>query len=242
MRLFLKITMAFTVAAAGIWGAATSSYAHYLWVQEMDGTYAICRGTDFESLNTYNPACVTQVAATSPDGTELPITRTNENDRVVFTTVENPAIVTVTSEWGDRVNTTHGKKLMDRQSAEAAGLTVVSTFTSTQFSKTLFASSVINSQALGLRFELVPLADPMTLPPGTPMAFKLLFDGRPLAGVSIRSSLNQEYKTDANGVAQITFEKSGEHLLYATHKVPAENTSALDYRKFMTFITFEVEQ
>lgn len=241
MRQRLKNAIAFTMAVAGVCVAATSSFAHYLWVQEVDGAYAVCRGNIGKRLDPYNASCVTQISAKSPDGMGLQITRTNEKERVIFTTNESPAIVAVTSEWGDRVNTTRGKKLMDRQAAEAAGLTVVSAFTSTQFSKTLFAPSGNNCQPLGLRFELVPLADPMTLEQGTPTAFKLLFDGRPLAGTSILTNLDHESKTDANGVAQFSFEKSGRHLLYATHQIPAEKNSGLDFLKFMIFLTFEVK-
>lgn len=241
MRQRLKIALAFILAVAGVCVAATSTFAHYLWAQEVDGVFAVCRGTIGERLDPYNASCVTQISAKSPNGTGLLITRTNEKKRVVFTTNEKPAIVTVTSEWGNRVNTTRGKKLMNRQAAEAAGLTVVSAFTSTQFSKTLFAPSEINCQPLGLRFELVPLADPTTLAPGTPTAFKLLFDGLPLAGTSILSNFDHEYKTDANGVAQFSFEKRGRLLLYATHQIPAEKDSGLDFLKFMTFLTFEVK-
>ena len=81
----------------------------------------------------------------------------------------------------------------------------------------------------------------MTVAPGKPTAFKLLFDGRPLTGALVLSDREQESKTDENGVAQMTFEKSGIHLLYATHKIPAEKDSGLDFLKFMTFITFEVK-
>ena len=87
----------------------------------------------------------------------------------------------------------------------------------------------------------MPLADPMTLEPGTPIAFKLLFEGRPLAGIPILSNFDQESKADANGVAKFTLEKSGVHLLYATHQVPAEKDAGLDFLKFMTVLTFEVK-
>ena len=241
MKQCLKIVMVLAMTLAGMWGTSTSSFAHYLWVQEVDDSYAVCRGSIGERIDSYNPFCVTHISAKSPDGTAVSIARTNEKDRVVFTAKEKPAMVSVTSEWGDRVNTTRGKKLMNRQAAEAAGLNVVSAFTSTQFSKTMFAPSKSNTQLLGLRFELVPLADPMTLAPGTPAAFKLLFDGRPLAGVPILTNCDKESKTDENGVAQIAFGKSGVCLLYATHRIPADKDSGLDFFKFMTFLIFEAK-
>lgn len=241
MKQYIKNAVALSAAVAGMWMAATFSFAHSLWVQEVDGAYAVCRGTIGERPDPYNPSCVTQISAKTPDGTGLSITRTNEKERVVFTTNEKPALVAVVSEWGDRVNTTRGKKLMSRQAAEAAGLTVVRAFVSTQFSKTLLAPSVFNCQPLGLKFELVPLTDPMPLMSGVPAAFKLLFDGRPLKGISILTNLDQGSKTNSKGVAQFSFEKSGVHLLYATYQIPAEKDSGLDFLKFMTFLTFEVK-
>jgi uncharacterized GH25 family protein len=241
MKQYLKNAVAFAAVVAGMWVAATFSFAHNLWVQEVDGVYAVCRGTIGERLDPYNPSCVTQISAKTPDGTGLSIIRKNEKERVVFTTNKKPALVAVVSEWGDRVNTTRGKKLMSRRAAEAAGLTVVNAFVSIQFSKTLLASSVFNFQPLGLKFELVPFTDPMTLTPGVPAAFKLLFDGRPLDGISILTNFDQESKTDAKGMAQFSFEKSGVHLLYATYQIPAEKDSGLDFLKFMTFLIFEVK-
>ncbi|MFP4040300.1 MAG: DUF4198 domain-containing protein [Desulfosudaceae bacterium] len=214
-------------------------YAHHLWVFEENGRYVAARGHIGERLDAYDPSCVTQISARSTDGKALSINRTNEKERVVFTTKEKPAMVAVTSAWGDRVNTTRGKKLMNRKEAEAKGLTVISAFSSTQYSKTLFAPAKISTQSLGLKFELVPLADPMALTPGESIAFKLLFDGRPLAGIPIATNHDQETQTDEDGVARLTFEKSGRQLLYATHQIPAGKDSGLDFLKFMTFLTFE---
>ncbi|MFO7963292.1 MAG: DUF4198 domain-containing protein [Desulfobacterales bacterium] len=240
MKRCLKNALVFAAAMAGMWCAASVCFAHHLWVQEGDDTYGVCRGIIGDRLDPYDPSCIKHISAKAPDGTELSVNRLNEKDRIVFTTNEKPALVAVVSEWGDRVNTTRGKKLMNRQAAETAGLTVVSAFVSTQFSKNLFAPSAGNSQPLGLKFELVPLTDPMTLAPGTPAAFKVLFDGRPLEGISVFDDLDRESKTDENGIAEIAFEKGGMHLLYAAHRIPAEQNSGLDYLKFMTFLTFEV--
>ena len=100
MRLCLKSAFAFAMAVAAMWGAASSSSAHHLWVQETDGAYVVCRGMIGKRLDPYDPSCVTQISTKSPDGTDLSMTRTNEKERVVVTTNETPAIVSVTSEWG----------------------------------------------------------------------------------------------------------------------------------------------
>lgn len=237
-----KLAAAFAATMTVLWMTATASFAHHLWIQETDGGFAVCRGTIGERLDPYDPSRVTHIAAKAVDGADIPLSRSNKEKQVTFTAKDRPVLVEATSEWGERVNTTQGKKLMSRQEAQAQGFTVVSAFRSTQYSKTLFAPSGINSLPLGLKFELVPLADPAASAPGTPLAFKLLFDGQPLAGATILTNQEQEAKTDADGVAFFSFEDGRAHLLYATHQTPADKDSGLDYLKFMTFLTFEATQ
>ena len=241
MRQCIKGASLFVAALTAGWMMASTALAHHLWVMEAEDAYVVCRGMINERIDPYAPACVTQISAMADDGENLPILRMDEKERVTFKTDEKPVITTVVSEWGDRVNTTRGKKLMNRQAAEASGLTVISAFISTQYSKTLFASSDLNLKPLGMKFEIVPLADPITIAPGKPVAFKLLFEGRPLAEVSVFTNHTQEFKTDANGVGLLSFEKKGMYLLYAKHKLPAANDPYLDYMQFMTFLTFEVK-
>ncbi|MDZ7640851.1 MAG: DUF4198 domain-containing protein [Desulfurivibrio sp.] len=242
MKQYIKISTILVATVAGMWMAAASSFAHYLWVEEIDSKYAVCRGTIGERLDPYDPPRVTEISAVTDEGTEIAITRKDEKSQAVFTAAQKPALAAVVAQWGDRVNTTRGKKLMSRKKAEAEGLTVISAFTSTQYSKTLLAPAGINTQPLGMKLELVPMADPAKLTIGAPMNFKLLFDNSPLAGMSILTNHDQESVTNADGVAEMIFEKSGVHLLYVTHQIPANKDSGLDFFKFMTFLTFEVKE
>ena len=132
--------------------------------------------------------------------------------------------------------------MMNRQAAEDAGLTVISAFFSTQYSKILFAPSVLNQKALGMKFEILPITDPMTAGPGELIAFKLFFEGQSLTGISIFTNDGQESKTDTNGVAHIAFKNKGTQLLYAKHQTPDESGRQLDYLKFMTFLIFEAKK
>ncbi len=236
-RTLLWMWMTLVILLTGV----QTGYSHHLWVFEETGSFIVARGHILERVDDYDPHKISEIKGFDQTGAPVLLERKDEASRAVVFPDKPVAIMSVRSEWGDRVNTTRGKKLMNRQAAEAAGLTVVKAFTSTQFSKTLFAPSEISTRALGLRFELVPNADPVVLAPGTPISFKLLFDGKPLTGVLILTNDEQESKTDVNGAAEFTFEKNGVHLLYATHKIPAEADSGLDFLKFMTFLTFEVK-
>ena len=217
------------------------AFGHYLWVSVDDGSYTVNRGIISERTDAYDPDCVEAIKAYGQDGAPLSIERINDAEQVRFQTEAPAAMASVVSKWGDRVNTTRGKKLMRRSEAEKAGLTVISAFFSSHFSKALFKPAEQNTRPMGLKFEIVPQQCPISAKPGEPVAFKVLFEGKPLDNAAVYTQADREFKTDKNGTVRIPFEKNGVHLLYAQHQRPAESTRELDYLKFMTFLAFEVQ-
>ena len=217
------------------------AFSHHLWLSIDDGSYAVNRGIISERTDAYDPACVQEIKAYGQAGEPLSVQRINDPQQVRFQTGAPAALASVVSKWGDRVNTTRGKKLMSRSEAEKAGLTVISAFFSTQFAKTLFKPADRNLKPLGLKFEIVPQQCPLSTKPGEPVSFIVLFEGRPLDNAAVYTQNDREFHTDENGTARIAFEKKGVHLLYAKHQTPDETERGLDYLKFMTFLTFEVK-
>ena len=63
MKLYIKISAMLMAAVAGILLTAATSFAHHLWVVENDDAYAVCRGHVGESMDPYDPACVTEILA-----------------------------------------------------------------------------------------------------------------------------------------------------------------------------------
>jgi len=237
MRLLSKLLIMLPVLLLSV-----PAFGHHLWVTGDDGNYTVNRGIISERTDAYDPACVQAIKAYGQAGAPLSMQRINDAEQVSFQTDAPAALASVVSKWGDRVNTTRGKKLMSRADAEKAGLTVISAFFSTQFSKTLFKPADRNLKPLGLKFEIVPRQCPISTKPGEPVPFKILFDGRPLKNAAVYSQDDRELHTDKNGVVRIAFEKKGTHLLYTKHKTPDEGDRGLDYLKFMTFLIFEVKQ
>jgi len=221
---------------------AAPAVAHHLWVSVENGSYEVNRGVISERTDAYDPACVQEIRAYAEDGEPLSVARVNEAEQVRFKTEAPAALASVMSQWGDRVNTTRGKKLMSRSEAEKAGLTVISAFFSTQFSKTLFKPSDTNLEPLGMKFEIVPQQCPFSKKTGEPLSFLVIFKGQPLSDTAIYTQDDREIHTDENGVARIAFDKSGKKLMYAKHKRPAKAGTELDYLKFMTFLIFEVKR
>jgi hypothetical protein len=96
-----------------------------------------------------------------PDqGAELPIERVDEKDRVFFRAAGPPYLAAVRCDWGGRVNTTQGKKLMTKQEAQQQGFKVLESLNSIHTSKTVFKDSAAVCEPLGMVFEFVPVKSP----------------------------------------------------------------------------------
>lgn len=216
--------------------------AHYLWVSAQDGQYVVNRGVLSKPPEAYDPVCVKSITAYAEDGTSLPVEKIDESTRRMFRATMPVAMAVVVSDWGYRVNTTSGKKMMTRQQAEAEDLRVISAFFSRQFSKTIFHFSAYQLKPKGLAFEIVPLADPTIAGPGTSIPFKLFFQGEPLGKVTIHTNDGQKIDTDEKGEFLLPVTQSGFHSFYARHKVPVQNHPEMDYMQLMTFMTFTAKE
>jgi nickel transport protein len=223
---------------------AAPAHAHHLWVVKTDGGYVVARGTASEELHPYDPGHVTQFWAFSPDGRKLPPekgARIDEQKQVRFAVSEPVALAAVSCDWGYRVNTTRGKKLMTREKAEAAGLRVISAFFSTQYAKVWLQDGPWVNTPVGMKFEIVPLENPQEISPGGDLPVRLLFDGSPMKEISVFSEKGEEWKTDQDGVGRIKPAGKGFHLLMARHQVPVRDDQNKDYHLYTTFFVFEVE-
>ena len=216
------------------------AYAHYLWVTQQDDLYIVARGTIPNDLEAYNPNAVTLIKGLDQEGGEIPIQRVDDKTRVVFRAEKAPSMVAVMCDWGSRVQTTRGKKLMTRNEAEGQGFKVLKAFLSTQTSKTLFEDGSAICQPLNLKFELVPTKSPFQLTPGKPLEVRLYFDGAPLKGAMISSAGHSQTETDDDGMARIAGCQKGWNVVTARHKVSVSGNPDINYHQFMTFLVFKV--
>ncbi|HEX2225065.1 MAG TPA: DUF4198 domain-containing protein [Thermoanaerobaculia bacterium] len=106
------------------------------------------------------------------------------------------------------------------------------------------AGSGYDRQA-GLPLELVPEADPYGLLPGGSLPVRLLYHGKPLAGV--RFEARQEGggepivgRTDGAGRFVLRLPSVGLWLVKAVHMVTAPEGSGADWESFWASLTFEL--
>jgi uncharacterized GH25 family protein len=190
-----------------------------------------------DQMEAYDPECVKAVMAVEKNGHGLAVHRKDEDKRVVLQFDKNVAVLGVQCDWGFRVTTTRGKKLMSRKQALERGFKVLDAFFSTQFSKTLFGSSAMNTRGLGMKFEIVPLENPFAVSPGKVLQVAVIFDGKPLADAIVSSGDDAvPVKTDKDGIVGILFPENGAAILSARHKVPVKNNPDMDYHLYTAFL------
>lgn len=218
---------------------ALSVCAHYLWVTPMEKGYAVARGMMPDRFEPYGPEAVKRIRAYDKIGREMSVKTTGEKTRAVFGTAAPPALISVHCDWGHRVNTTQGKKLMDRKTAESQGFRVLESFTSTQTSKTVFADGANLTKPLDMVFELVPVKSPYAKNSEKSLELRLLFEGRPLRNAMVSVGDAFQTKTDSGGSATVPIIGPGWQVVMAKHTVPTPGQAGTDYRQYMTFFVFK---
>ncbi len=116
--------------------------------------------------------------------------------------------------------------------------------------KLLVGSGTRATEALGHVLEIVPERDPATLAAGELLAVRVLFRGKPLAGVRVSAAYagaemkGHEYpvtaETDANGRAALKLDRPGLWYARLIHMTPAQDDPEIDWRSYFATLTFEV--
>jgi len=106
------------------------------------------------------------------------------------------------------------------------------------------------NQSAGGALEILPLKNPASLKQGGSLPVKIIFQGKPQAGVEIKLTHDSwadsqkpfavQGKTDAQGEIQVKLDKPGKWLIIATHKTPYPNPEECDENMYSATLTFTV--
>jgi len=219
----------------------TAAHAHHLWIIQTPDGLNVARGTLPDEQEPYRTAAVGEAAAWDLNGQPLALTRKDLPDRVRFQASGTAVMATVRCDWGLRVTTTEGKKLIGRREAEKQGLTVIDGFFSTQFAKTIFADSPLTTAPTGLLLEIVPLDNPLRVPAGQPLKVQVLFEQLPLTDAPVYFGKRRQVRTNAEGVALVEVESTAGSLVWARHRVAVTDDPEKDYILYNTFLVLAVQ-
>jgi uncharacterized GH25 family protein len=119
-----------------------------------------------------------------------------------------------------------------------------------RYAKTLIGATGAATKPLGHVLEIVPETDPASLKSGQPLAVRILFRGKPLAGVKVGAmyagaeTSGHTYPvsttTDKSGGAVLKLDRPGLWYARLIHMVPANGDPDFDWRSFFATLVFEV--
>jgi uncharacterized GH25 family protein len=100
-------------------------------------------------------------------------------------------------------------------------------------------------EPLGCPLELLAETDPMTTPPDSDLVFRVLFRGRPLAGVRVAAREREQpeavvsARSDSDGRVHLRLRRAGVWLVKALHVEPAPADAAVSWESWWASLTFE---
>lgn len=219
--------------------------AHDAWLQQKTGQLILAYGHGAK-LDAYDPQKVKEAEAVDCKGESVPVEIVKKKDGVSIASKGTAATVTVLFDGGYGVKTTDGWKKMTKRKAQGK-FTIVQAFKSRKYAKALLTRCETFSKPLGLSFEIVPEKDPFAIKPGETLPIKVLLDGKPLAGATIksgdadRSKDKEKPKTDKDGKARVPIAKAGPQLIVAKYKTPLKGDPDADVLSLSTSLTFELK-
>lgn len=119
-----------------------------------------------------------------------------------------------------------------------------------RYAKLLVGAGDHAMRTLGHELEIVPEKDPGKVKAGASLPVRILFRGKPLAGVQVSAVYagaelkGHEYpvtvETDAQGRAEMRIDRPGLWYIRLIHMIPAESEKDADWRSFFATLTFTV--
>jgi nickel transport protein len=222
--------------------AGDLALAHDTWIEKRNGDLLVLRGHG-GAVEAYDPTLVKEAKAVDAKGQPLEVEIVNNKENASLSPKGSPVVVAALYDSGYWLKTTDGWKKATKREGQSK-YSIVESMKSKQWCKNFASSSDECLKPVGQRFEVVPQKDPTTLRAGDEFSVKVIFDGKPLEGAIITtggahtSDTKDVLKTDKDGVANVTIEKSGPQLVKASYKTAINDDPDADVLSVASTITF----
>jgi nickel transport protein len=216
------------------------AFAHHAWVEKEGDRFVFGWGHS-PKIDPYEPNRVKDIKAFDLEGRELALTRKDEKDKVYLSSNADVSMITLSFEGGYLVTTPEGKRRMTKREAQRQGIQAVDSFYSSQFAKSIFERSDNVTKPMGMKFEIVPLKNPLSLKQGEILPVKVLYEGKSLPCITIETGHHKEAgKTDKDGGVNIEISGQGMQVVIAKYRIVSSDPDA-DFLSFTTVLTWETK-
>jgi uncharacterized GH25 family protein len=216
--------LALAVLLAGTAGAN----AHGAWVAQRHGDLAVVYGHGAGD-DAYKPEKVTAAKAATAAGEAREVRIVPQAKNALLDVPKDAATLTVVFDNGFWTKGADGKYVNKGKRDVPGGQ---GTSHSLKTNTTILAKGTA-PKAQGLPLEIVPLVDPLSLKMGDDLPVRVLYQGRPLSGVSlypdyVNDGHAESGKTDADGRVTLFVRNDGLNVIGVSHSVPAPDHPDVD--------------
>ncbi|AJC86800.1 DUF4198 domain-containing protein [Campylobacter sp. RM16704] len=202
----------------------SSALAHQFFPMQTSDGYKVGFWAD-DHWGQYQPDRIFGISAKDSKGKLLKAGYDYQNDKIFID--GTPAVASVNYDFGYYTFTRNGKHYAQNRSqiTDIAGANeVVQTRKIFKMGKSIFSWNEGSNKPLGLKFEIIPLQNPLILKEGDKLKLQVLLDGKPIKGVEFEDQNDdiENITTNDNGIATITLTKPKERLqiIAANIKIP----------------------
>ncbi len=221
---------------------AGSAFAHQFFPIKTDAGYKVGFWAD-DHWGQYQPDRIFGVSAKDSKGENLKAGYDYQNN-IIF--IEgNPSVASISYDFGYYTFTENGKHYAQIRSdlTDIDGANkVVQTRKIYKMGKSIFAWNEASKKALGLKFEIIPLQNPLVLKEGDKLKVQVLLDSKPIDGIEFEDQNDDiaNIKTDSKGIAIITLSKpkDGLQIIAANVKIPYNLDRYGDTLQLTTTLSF----
>lgn len=231
-----SITCAAILSLGLMVGAAN---AHGVWVAERHGENAVVYGHGGDD-DAYSPDKVKLLVAKAADGSIVELALEQKNDHILFKPNKDIATVAVELDNGiwtmDKDKKWYNKAKSEVPNAVAAGHYI-------KYGVSLLKSIGENFKPQGLKLEIVPLKDPLSLKAGDELPIQVLYNGEPAKDVEVMAEYTTQSEvvsahTDADGKATIKVRNQGLNVVAADLREKSKDKTETDQLGYMTTFSF----
>lgn len=214
-------------------------WAHDVWIEKKGNEFVVLYGHG-DKHDPYDPSKIKEVMAYDSNGNPIPVEVIRQKDRASVSPKGKASAFTLFFDNGYWLKTTDGWKNISKRDAKEVQL-VEPARHSLKYAKSIMQWAEIYTKPLGMKLEIVPASNPLSMKKGESLSIVVFYEGKPLEGAKIETGYHKELaKTDKNGVASVPIE-SGINVIVAKHSVPIKDNPDADIISISSTLTFEVK-
>jgi len=228
------------LATAALLLGGAAAHAHGIWTAERWGETGIVYGHGAED-GAYDPAKVSAVRAIDKAGKAVDAKAVAGERRAVIEAADDAAILLVDFANGFYSRGADGKWVAKPKNEVPGATEAGDNWKHNVTIRHLHGDAVPALPAQPL--QIVPLVNPTELAAGEVFKVRVLYDGKPVAGVAITPDYVNAAEstlgtTDADGIGEVLIRNEGLNVIAVSHQVPFTDASKADTANHFATLSF----